>query len=159
MATSDVIDDPDAGPIQAARERAGAGGPPPPETPPPPAGGRSPLRSRSYVIFMAGSILSWVGDWMDLAALNWAALEMTDSALSLATINGCRLIPVFALSLPAGVLADRFDRRRLLIALTTGTMLGTFLVAGLVAARVPFWAFAAAVAGPIGGLGHGAAGP
>ena len=147
MTTRGLIDDPKAGPIPALHPGDGAGGPLPRDPTEARRGhGRALLRSRSYVIFMAGSILSWVGDWMDLAALNWAALEMTGSALGLASINACRLIPVFALSLPSGLLADRFDRRRLLIVLTAITMASTFLVAALVAARVPFWAFAAAVA-------------
>ncbi len=94
---------------------------------------------------MAGSVVSWVGDWMDLAALNWAVLEMTGSPLDLGLINACRLIPVFALSLPAGVLADRYDRRQLLIAITAGTMALTFVVGLLVAAHSPFWMFALAV--------------
>ncbi len=51
---------------------------------------------------------------MELAALNWAVLAMTGSAIQLGLINASRLIPVFALSLAAEVLADRFDRRRLL---------------------------------------------
>ncbi len=103
---------------------------------------RSPWPFR---VFMAGSVVSWVGDWMDLTALNWAVLELTGSALDLGLINVCRLAPVFALSLPAGVLADRYERRRLLLALTTGTMLLTFVVASLVMVRAPFGAFAAAV--------------
>lgn len=83
---------------------------------------------------------------MDLAAMNWAVLELTGSALLLGLINACRLVPVFAISLPAGVLADRLDRRRLLIAVTAGTMVLTFLVGALVAAHAPFWIFAVAVA-------------
>src|SRR3954447_11435662 len=83
---------------------------------------RQALRSRSYRIFMAGSLISWIGDWMDLTALNWAVLTLTDSPIDLALINACRLVPVFALSLPAGVLADRHDRRRLLIGLQAALM-------------------------------------
>ena len=32
---------------------------------------------RAFRVFMAGSVVSWVGDWMDLPALNWAVLELT----------------------------------------------------------------------------------
>src|SRR3954454_22627658 len=117
---------------------------------PRPAAERRPsgmaLRSRPFQIFLVGSLISWVGDWMDLAALNWAALTMTGSALDLAFINACRLVPAFVLSLPAGVLADRHDRRRLLIALSAATMALTFVVGGLIAAGSPIWVFAAAVA-------------
>lgn len=106
---------------------------------------RHPLRQRKFALFLSGSIVSWIGDWMDLAALNWAVLELTDSALDLGWINVCRLAPVFLLSVPAGVLADRYDRRRLLLLLQTGLMLLTFGVGGLFAVRAPFWAFAVAV--------------
>ena len=69
--------------------------------------GRWAFRSRDFRLFMVGNLISWIGDWMDLAALNWAVLALTGSAIDLGLINACRLIPVFALSLPAGVLADR----------------------------------------------------
>jgi MFS family permease len=118
-------------------------GPPPP----PDAAGnpRAALRSPSYLLFLAGSFVSWVGDWMDLAALNWVVLQLTGSALDLGLINACRLVPVFALSVPAGVLADRHDRRQLLIALQVGLMGLTFAVGYLVAIRAPFGLFALAV--------------
>jgi MFS family permease len=94
---------------------------------------------------MVGNLISWIGDWMDLAALNWAVLALTGSAIDLGLINACRLAPVFLLSLPAGVLADRFDRRQLLIGLQAGTMALTFLLGALVAARCPFGLFALVV--------------
>jgi MFS family permease len=103
------------------------------------------LRSSDFRLFMLGNLISWIGDWMDLAALNWAVLALTGSAIQLGLINACRLIPVFALSLPAGVLADRFDRRRLLIWLQAGTMALTFLVGLLVLVRCPFAVFALVV--------------
>ncbi len=119
---------------------------------PPPEGGNvysdddsHAFRSGPFRIFMAGCVVSWIGDWMDLAALNWAVLKLTGSAIDLGLINACRLVPVFLLSLPAGVLADRLDRRRLLIGLQVGAMLLTFAFAVLVALRGPFWLFALAV--------------
>ena len=111
-----------------------------------PGDGSHAFRSGPFRIFMAGCVVSWVGDWMDLAALNWAVLKLTGSAIDLGLINACRLVPVFLLSLPAGVLADRLDRRRLLIGLQVGAMLLTFAFAILVALRGPFWLFALAVA-------------
>lgn len=109
---------------------------------PPP---RFALRSRPFAIFMAGGIVTQAGEWMTLVALNWAVLELTASPLYLGVINACRLVPAFVLSVPAGVLADRYDRRKLLISLQVGVMLSTFCVAYLLAAGVSFWPFAAAV--------------
>ncbi|GAX90008.1 MFS transporter [Effusibacillus lacus] len=106
---------------------------------------RFALHSRSFRIFMAGSLLSRVGDWMDLVALNWAVLQFTNSPLHLGLINACRLVPTFLLSVPAGVMADRYDRRKLLIWLQVGIMLLTFCIAYLMAIGSPFWLFAAVV--------------
>lgn len=110
-----------------------------------PAQGRFALRSRSFRIFAAGNLVSQAGEWTTWVALNWAVLESTGSALYLGLINACRLVPAFLLSVPAGVLADRGDRRKLLIGLQTGTMLATFCVGYLLATESPFWALAVVV--------------
>lgn len=106
---------------------------------------RFALRSRSFGIFAAGYLISQAGEWMTLVALNWAVLEFTGSALYLGLINACRMVPAFLLSVPAGVLADRRDRRKLLILLQVGTMLSTFCVGYLLAADSPFWPLAVVV--------------
>lgn len=106
---------------------------------------RFALRSRAFGIFAAGNLVSQTGEWMTWVALNWAVFELTGSALYLAVINACRLIPAFLLSVPAGVLADRTNRRKMLIALQAGTMLSTFAVGYLLATASPFWILAAVV--------------
>src|ERR671911_1619640 len=103
------------------------------------------LRSRSFGIFAAGYLISQAGEWMTLVALNWAVLEFTGSALYLGLINACRMVPAFLLSVPAGVLADRSDRRKLLILLQAGIMLPTFCVGYLLAADSPFGLLAVVV--------------
>jgi len=106
---------------------------------------RFALRSRSFGIFAAGNLVSQAGEWMTLVALNWAVLEFTGSALYLGLINACRMVPAFLLSVPAGVLADRSDRRKLLILLQAGVMPSTFCVGYLLAAESPFWLLAVVV--------------
>jgi MFS family permease len=103
---------------------------------------RFALHSRMFRIFMSGSLVTRVGDWMDLVALNWAVLQFTNSPLHLGLVNACRLVPTFLLSVPAGILADRYDRRKLLILLQIGMMLLTFFLGYLVEARQSFWFFA-----------------
>jgi predicted MFS family arabinose efflux permease len=100
---------------------------------------RFALHSRTFRIFMSGSLVTRVGDWMDLVALNWAVLQFTNSPLHLGLMNACRLVPTFLLSVPAGILADRYDRRKLLIWLQIGMMLLTFCLGYLVEARQSFW--------------------
>jgi MFS transporter, DHA1 family, staphyloferrin A biosynthesis exporter len=82
---------------------------------------------------------------MTLVALNWAVFEFTGSALYLGLINACRMVPAFLLSVPAGVLADRSDRRKMLILLQAGTMVSTFCVGHLLALGSPFWLLAVVV--------------
>jgi MFS transporter, DHA1 family, staphyloferrin A biosynthesis exporter len=106
---------------------------------------RFALRSRSFGIFAAGNLVSHTGEWMTWVALNWAVFEFTGSALYLGVINACRLVPAFLFSVPAGVLADRSDRRKLLIGLQAGVMLSTFGVGYLLAAGSPFWLLAVVV--------------
>jgi len=100
------------------------------------------LHSKAFRMFMSGSLVTRVGDWMDLVALNWAVLQFTNSPLHLGIINACRLIPTFLLSIPAGILADRYDRRKLLIWLQIGMMLLTFCLGYLIEAEQSFWIFA-----------------
>jgi MFS family permease len=82
---------------------------------------------------------------MTLVALNWAVFEFTGSALYLGLINACRMVPALLLSVPAGVLADRSDRRKLLILLQAGIMPSTFCVGYLLTADSPFWLLAIVV--------------
>ncbi|WP_026045672.1 MFS transporter [Paenisporosarcina sp. TG-14] len=103
---------------------------------------RFALNSRVFQIFMSGSLVTRVGDWMDLVALNWAVLQLTNSPLMLGVVNACRLLPTFLLSVPAGVLADRYDRRKLLIFIQIGMMFLTFCLGYLLdSGPVLFWAF------------------
>ena len=106
---------------------------------------RFALRSRSFGIFAAGYLVSQTGEWMTWVALNWAVFETTDSALYLGLINACRMVPALLLGVPAGVLADRSDRRKLSILLQAGVMPSTFCVGYLLAAESPFWLLAAVV--------------
>lgn len=89
---------------------------------------RFALRSKPFRIFMTGSLVTRTGDWMDLVALNWAVLQFTNSPLHLGLLNACRLVPAFLLSVPAGLMADRYNRRKLLFSIQAGIMLLTFCI-------------------------------
>lgn len=106
---------------------------------------RYALYSPSFRTYMGGSLVASVGEWMDIVALNWAALQMTDSPMLLALINACRLVPIFVLSFPAGMLADRYNRRKLLIGIQTFVTLLTFALGALLMTGAGFWMFAALV--------------
>ena len=67
--------------------------------------------------------ISNIGTWMQMTAVNWLLYKLTKSPLQLG-INGLfRSIPALGLGIFSGTLADRYDRRKLL--LTTQCLLGT----------------------------------
>ncbi len=78
-------------------------------------------------------------------ALNWAVLVRTESALALGAINACRLVPALLMSLPSGILADRFQRRRLLFIVYGSMAVATGLVGLLVSHNAPLWMIGAGV--------------
>lgn len=81
------------------------------------------LRHRDYRLFWAGNFLSNIGTWMHQVALGWLVLTMTNSAFLLGVTGFAQWAPALIFSLPAGVLADRIDRRRWLLLTQTVMML------------------------------------
>lgn len=75
-----------------------------------------PLRVRDFRLLWIGTTISMVGDGVFLIALAWQIYEMTDSPAALAVVGLAQGIPTVLLLLGAGVLADRIDRRYLMIA-------------------------------------------
>lgn len=80
----------------------------------PPALLRS-LRHRNYRLFFSGQVISLTGTWMDTVAEAWLVYRLTNSALLLGVAAFASQIPVFLLAPLGGVLADRYDRRKILL--------------------------------------------
>jgi len=77
---------------------------------------------------------------MENVARGWLVLELTNSPLALGVVAFASGLPRLFLALMAGVLADRFDRRRLLVLCGVGDMLTSFVFATLVlAGRIELW--------------------
>jgi MFS family permease len=74
------------------------------------------LRHRDFRIFYFGQIVSLVGTWMQSTAQGWLVLEITDSELMLGLVTAIGSFPVLLFTLYAGVLADRADKRGIIIA-------------------------------------------
>lgn len=91
------------------------------------------LRHRNYRLLWLGTLVSNSGDWMDQIALNWLVLQTTGSAVALGLVNLVRAVPILALTLIGGVAADRFERRRLMMASQAVGMALALLLAVLVA--------------------------
>src|SRR6478609_7383897 len=98
------------------------------------------LRHRNYQLFFAGQLISLIGTWMDQVAEAWLVYRLTGSALLLGTVAFASQIPVFLLAPIGGALADRVDRRKILIATQSAMMFLTFILAWVTLSnRVKIW--------------------
>lgn len=79
----------------------------------------SSLRSRNFRIYFIGQCISLAGGWMQAVAQSWLILHLTGSAAALGVVAALQYGPTLIFGPYAGVLADRFSKRRLL-ALTQG---------------------------------------
>ena len=74
------------------------------------------LRIRNYRLFATGQVVSLTGTWAQRVAQDWLVLELSDnSGVALGVVTGLQLLPVLLFGMYGGVLADRYDKRRLLI--------------------------------------------
>jgi MFS family permease len=101
-----------------------------------PDGFRS-LRHRNYRLLWIGNFVSNTGDWMDQIAFNWLVYQLTDSAIYLGLVNLARWLPILVFTLVGGVVADRWERRRLMfstqaIAMVLALVLAVLDVTGLI---------------------------
>jgi MFS family permease len=74
------------------------------------------LSYRNYRLFFFGQGISLIGTWMQQVAMSWLVYRLTGSALLLGTVGFTSQIPTFLVAPFAGVLADRCNRRHLLLA-------------------------------------------
>jgi len=85
-------------------------------------------------------MVSLLGTWMQVTGQAWLVLTMTGSAFRLGVISTVQWTPVLLLSLYAGVVADRFPKRRILIVTQSGMCLLALTVAWLtLSGRVEYW--------------------
>jgi len=90
---------------------------------------RAPLRNRVYRDLFIASFVSNIGTWMQNVGAQWFLVEKHSSALIVALVQTASLGPTLVLGLLAGVLADLFDRRRLLMVLQSYAVLVTLALA------------------------------
>ena len=74
------------------------------------------LRHRDYRRLIVSQLLSLTGSQMQVVAINWHVYLLTKSPLALGFVGLTRVVPIVAFSLWGGVVADRHDRRRVMIA-------------------------------------------
>lgn len=78
----------------------------------------APLRIRTFRVLWLAQLGSNIGTWMQTVAAQWLLVSHAHAAELVSLVQTASLLPVFFLSLPAGVLADIVDRRRLLYVTT-----------------------------------------
>ncbi len=104
-------------------------------------------RHRNYRLFFAGQVISVTGSWMQNIGLAWLVIELTHSPVAVGGLAFARFLPFTVLGLFAGVIADRLDYRRLVIATQAASMavsaLLTLLVLGSWASLPVVYALAA----------------
>jgi MFS family permease len=94
------------------------------------------LEVRNYRIYAMGTLVSNTGTWMQRVAQDWLVLQLTHSGSSLGITTGLQFLPFLILTPFAGVIADRYSKRRLLaftqasLAISAG-LLGLLAVTGL----------------------------
>ena len=98
------------------------------------------LGNRNFQLFFSGQIISLVGTWMQTVAEAWLLYRLTHSAALLGVLGFVSQIPIFLLSPLAGLAADRWPRRRVVIATQCSSMLLAFTLAALtLTGRIGVW--------------------
>jgi predicted MFS family arabinose efflux permease len=102
--------------------------------------GVAPLAHRNYALYWTGQLVSMSGTWIELTATTWLLYQLTDSPLLLGLGGVFRAAPIFAFALLGGTIADRVERRRLLLftqssSVVTSLVLGTLVFTG----QIAFW--------------------
>jgi MFS family permease len=95
------------------------------------------FRHRNFRILFPANALSNIGTWVQIIAQDWLVLQLTDNnGFYLGLVTAIQFVPVMLLSLHGGALADRVDKRKLLIATNTLAALACYALGILVVAEV-----------------------
>ena len=102
--------------------------------------GLSPLRHRDFALYWVGQCVSQIGTFIEITATTYLLYAITGSPLLLGLGGLTRAVPILALALFGGALADRVDRKRLLMftqasQVVTSLLLGTLVVTD----TIQFW--------------------
>jgi MFS family permease len=87
------------------------------------------LRHRNYKLFFGGQLISLVGTWMQAVAESWLVFRLTGSSTLLGATAFANQIPVFLFATIGGTVADRANRRSILIVTQTVSMVLPFILA------------------------------
>ena len=102
------------------------------------------LRHRNFQLFFGGQLISLIGTWMQSVAQSWLVYRITHSSLLLGSVGFAGQFPVFLAAPLGGIVADRYNRQRVVIGTQVASMLLAFALALLtlthrVTVREIFW--------------------
>ena len=80
----------------------------------------SSLKNRDFRLFILGQFVSLCGTWIQMVAQGWLVLELTDSPFAVGLVTTLGSLPILLFTLYGGVVADRADKRKLVLALQCG---------------------------------------
>jgi MFS family permease len=89
------------------------------------------LQYRNFQLFFGGQLISLIGTWMQNVAQAWLVYRLTGSSVLLGAVGFAGQIPIFLFSPLAGIVADRYSRRKIVIATQTASMVLAFALAFL----------------------------
>jgi MFS family permease len=98
------------------------------------------LRHRNYRLFFGGQVISTVGTWMQSIAMPWLALQLTHSGLLVGLVVAAQFTPILLGGQFAGVVADRFRKRRILLITQSAFTIPSFALFALSASgHAQYW--------------------
>ena len=102
--------------------------------------GLAPLRHRDFALYWTGQTVSQTGTWIEMTATTYLLYAITSSPVLLGLGGLARAVPILGLAMFGGALADRMDRRRVLLITQSGQVV-TSLVLGVlvVTGQLQFW--------------------
>ena len=89
------------------------------------------LRHRNFQLFFSGQLISLIGTWMQTVAQSWLVYRLTGSGIKLGAVGFASQIPVFLFAPLGGIVADRSNRKHIVIATQVASMLLAFVLAAL----------------------------
>jgi MFS family permease len=97
----------------------------------------TPLRTRNYRLYFSGQLISVPGTWLQTVAQAWLVLDLSSSGSALGVTVALQTVPVLVLGAWTGSVADRIDKRKLLLGTQTtqallAAILGTLALTGAV---------------------------
>ena len=87
------------------------------------------LKHRNFQLFFSGQLISLIGTWMQSVAQSWLVYRITGSSLLLGAVGFASQIPVFLVAPLGGIVADRWNRQRVVIATQVASMLLALILA------------------------------